>query len=428
MIAALFGVVVVVMLLSVPIGVSLIVAVLLYISLTGNVSFYPMVITKMFTAVDNFSLLAMPCFIFAGNVMADGGISARLVRFVKILLGWTPASLANITVGASAFFGAISGSNAATCAAIGGITIPEMKNNGYPDDVAAAVAAAGSTLGCVVPPSVNMITYAITASVSVTTMFTAGFMPALIMAISMIVVNVIFLKKYEVRDVKLPSAKVVWAAFKEAIWALLMPVIILGGIYGGICTPTEAGAVSCLYGVVVSLFIYKEIKFRDLAPILINSAITSAAILFVMAAATPFQWIMSSSGMSQTIANFVLNTVDSRIVILLLINIVLLFLGCFLETTAIILLMTPVLLPIAISIGLDPIVLGIITIVNTSIGMITPPMAVCLFVASGISGCRIEAISKRIIPFLIAEIVALLIITYWPDIILVLPRLSGYTG
>lgn len=428
MTALLIGSLVLVMLFSVPIGVSLLFSVLLYIAVTGNDTYYPMIITKMFTAVDNFSLLAMPCFIFAGNVMADGGISARLVKFVKTLLGWTPASLANITIGASAFFGAISGSNAATCAAIGGITIPEMKNNGYPDDVAAAVAAAGSTLGCVVPPSVNMITYAIVASVSVTTMFTAGFLPALLMAVSMIAVNVFFLRRYEVRAAKLPSAGVIWSSFKDAVWALLMPVIILGGIYGGICTPTEAGAVSCLYGVLVSLFVYREIKLRDLAPILVNSAVTSSMILFVIAAATPFQWIMSSSGMSQSIANFVVNAVSSRFVILLLINIVLLFLGCFLETTAIILLMVPVLLPIAASIGFDPIALGIVTIVNTSIGMITPPMAVCLFVSSGISKCRIEAISKRIIPFLAAEILALLVITYWPDLILLLPRMGGYTG
>lgn len=428
MIGLLFGVLVVVMLCSIPIGVSLLFAVLLYIMATGNATYYPMIISKMFTAVDNFSLLAMPCFIFAGNVMADGGISARLVKFVKILLGWTPASLANITVGACAFFGAISGSNAATCAAIGGITIPEMKNSGYPGDVAAAVAAAGSTLGCVVPPSVNMITYAIVASVSVTTMFTAGFIPALMMAVSMIVVNILFLRKYEKQGQGLPSAAVVWSAFKEAIWALLMPVIILGGIYGGICTPTEASAVSCLYGVVVSLFVYREIKFRDLRGILVSSAVTSSMILFVIAAATPFQWIMSSGGMSQAIADFVVSTFSSPFVILLLINVVLLFLGCFLETTAIILLMVPVLLPIASSIGLDPIALGIITIVNTSIGMITPPMAVCLFVASGISGYRIESISRRIVPFLIAEIIALLVITYWPDSILLLPRMGGYTG
>jgi C4-dicarboxylate transporter DctM subunit len=403
-------------------------AVVLCILASDKLTFLNMIVPRMFIAVDNFAYAAIPFFIFTGNMMERGGISKRLVIFARTLLGRSPASLSSITVAASGFFGAISGSNAATVAAIGGLMIPSMEKEGYPKDVAAAVAASAGTLGVVIPPSVPMVTYAITASVSVTTMFIAGIIPGLLLLLALIGVNIVKCANYETNKPAWPTARVIWQSFRDAFLALMMPVIIIGGIYGGIFTPTEAAAVACAYALFVSLCVYREIGLKEVVETLIKSAITSSAILFVIAASSPFQWYMTSTGMAQAIATGIMSMVNSEIFILLLINIVLLFLGCFLETTAIILLITPVLLPIANLIGYDPICLGLIMVVNTSIGMITPPMALNLFVASGIAKVSMESVSRRILPYLAVEVAVLLTLTYASSLILWLPRLMGYSG
>jgi len=253
-------------------------------------------------------------------------------------------------------------------------------------------------------------------------------MPGLMLAFVLIGLNIMRCRKYEPAKEREIGRERLWKAFKEAIWALLMPVIILGGIYGGLCTPTEAAAVSCVYSFIVSIFIYKELKLKDLPKILVKSAQTTAYILIVVAASSPFQWFMTSTGIVQDISASVLSVLDSRILILLIINMILLFLGCFLETSAIILLVAPVILPIVTSLGLDPVWLGIVMIVNTSIGMITPPMALNLFVSSGIAKVRVEDVSRKILPYLLIEIAVLFIITYLPDVVLWLPRLTGYRG
>jgi C4-dicarboxylate transporter DctM subunit len=429
MTALLFVVLLSALFISVPIGLALIFSVFIIIHVNGNMSFLTMVVPKMFTSVDNFSYLAVPCFLFAGNLMVKGGISKRLVAFMKLLLGRMPAAHANITVGTSAFFGAISGSNSATVAAVGGLMIPEMMKEGYPRDVSAAVAASAGTLGVVIPPSVPMVTYAVVVSCSVSTLFMAGFLPGLMLASVMMITNSYLCGRYESRRSTRVSLTELWAAFKDAFLALMMPFIILGGIYGGICTPTEAAAVACFYGLIVSVFVYREVTLKDVVPILISSSITASAILFVVGCSTPFQWLMTSTGMAQGLAAAVIETFTNKYVILLMFNFILLFLGCFLETAAIILLTVPVLYPIASAIGVDPIHLGLIVVVNTSIGMITPPMAFCLFVASGIAKTGIEKVSRKIWPYLIVEIVVLAAVTYVPDTVLVLPRLVlGYTG
>ena len=286
--------------------------------------------------------------------------------------------------------------------------------------------SASGTLGVVIPPSIPMVTYAVTASISVGTMFIAGIIPGLLLALAICLVNIFTCKKFESGKVtdKL-SGREFFKAFKEAILALLMPVIILGGIYSGIFTPTEAAAVSCIYALIVSMFVYKELHVSQLKAICTKAAISSAIVLFVVSASAPFGWLMTSEGIPTIIANSVLGAFSSKIIILLLMNIVLLFLGCFMETQSIILLMTPILLPITASLGISPIALGIIIIINTSIGMITPPMAVNLFVASGIAKVSIEQISKKIIPFLLAEFAVLLLLTYVPQIITWLPNLLG---
>lgn len=425
MIAILFGALFLLLFLGVPIAVCLGLAVLVAMLLSGNAHLFPVIVQRMFTQTDNFTLMAVPFFILAGNIMEKGGISRRLIDFIEMLLRRLPGRLSCITVAASAFFGAISGSNPATVAAIGGITIPRMKEKGYPKELAAAVAASAGTLGVVIPPSIPMVTYAVTASVSVGTMFMAGIVPGLLLAGVLIVTNILICRRFDAPDTTPITTKSFLFSFKEALLAILMPVIILGGIYGGLFTPTESAAVACIYAFLVSIFVYKELKLNEIFTIFRDTAVSSAVVLLVVGLSAPFAWFMTHQDLPSLIATSVLSLFSSKIALLLMINIILLFLGCFLETQSIILLVTPILLPVATALGLSPIALGIIIIINTSIGMITPPMAVNLFVSSGISGASIGGISKRIITYLLVEIGALLVMTFLPSIITFLPTALG---
>ncbi len=419
----LFGTLFVMMAFGIPIAVSLGAAVVVALLATGANLSLMIVPQRMFTSLDSFPFTAIPFFILAGNIMCKGGISRRLITVVQALVGRTPASLANVTTVASAFFGAISGSNPATVAAIGGIMAPDMIEKGYSREDAGAIAAASGTLGVVIPPSIPMVTYAITASVSVTTMFIAGFVPGVLLAAVLIAVNILFYGKTQVK----PPGRFSWgellAAGREGVWALLMPILILGGIYGGLFTPTEAAAIACAYAFVVSRYFYRELSLKDIVPIFTDSATSSAVILFTVCLAAPFSWIMASKAIPAAISTAVLSVIANKYLLLLTFNVILLFLGLILDTTSIILLMVPILLPMANSIGLDLIALGIIIIVNTSIGMITPPMAANLFVATRISGASMEKIAVRIVPFLIAETIVLLLLTYVPGIVMFLPRI-----
>lgn len=425
MIGVLFGTLLIMLVIGVPIAICLGIASVVTILVSGSTNLLPVVPQRMFTQADNFTLMAVPFFILAGNLMEKGGISKRLIDFFEISLRRVPARLSSITVVASAFFGAISGSNPATVAAIGGITVPRMKEKGYPNDIAAAVAASAGTLGVVIPPSIPMVTYAVTASVSVGTMFMAGVIPGLFLATVLVVTNIFICKKFDEADRTKVSAKEMLISLKEAALAFFMPVIILGGIYGGLFTPTESAAVACVYAFFISTFVYKELKKEDMWNILLKSAVSSAVVLLVVSMSAPFAWYMTNENIPTMIATTALGAFSSKTAILLMMNMILLFLGCFLETQSIILLVTPILLPIASTIGLSPVALGIIIIINTSIGMITPPMAVNLFVASGVANTTIGKISKRIIPYLCAELVALLIMTFIPSIITWLPTILG---
>lgn len=422
MTAILFGSLFVFLLVGVPIALCLGLASIVAMIFSDNAQLFPVIVQRVFTQTDNFTLMAVPFFILAGNIMEKGGISRRLIDFIELLLRRLPGRLSCITVVASAFFGAISGSNPATVAAIGGITVPRMKKKGYPSDVAGAVAASAGTLGVVIPPSIPMVTYAVTASVSVGTMFMAGIIPGLLLAVVLCGTNIVLCSKYDAPDTSKVTAKEVVHAFTDAILALLMPVIILGGIYSGLFTPTESAAVACVYSFVVSIFVYKELKMEDVFAIFRDTAVSSAVVLLVVGMSSPFAWFMTFEDLPSLIATSFLGMFSNKTVLLLMINVILLFLGCFLETQSIILLVTPILLPIATAMGLSPIALGIIIIINTSIGMITPPMAVNLFVASGVSGSGIGAISKRIIPYLVIEVATLLVMTYIPQIITFLPN------
>ena len=425
MTAILFGSLFVFLLIGVPIALCLGLASIVAMIFSDNVQLFPVIVQRVFTQTDNFTLMAVPFFILAGNIMEKGGISRRLIDFIELLLRRLPGRLSCITVVASAFFGAISGSNPATVAAIGGITVPRMKKKGYPSDVAGAVAASAGTLGVVIPPSIPMVTYAVTASLSVGTMFMAGIIPGLLLAAVLCVTNIVLCSKYDAPDTSKVTGKEVFHAFTDAILALLMPIIILGGIYSGLFTPTESAAVACVYSFIVSIFVYKELKMDGIFAIFRDTAVSSAVVLLVVGLSSPFAWFMTFEDLPSLIATSFLGLFSNKMVLLLMINVILLFLGCFLETQSIILLVTPILLPIATAMGLSHVALGIIIIINTSIGMITPPMAVNLFVASGIANTSIGKISKRIIPYLCIEVATLLVMTFIPAIITWLPGIMG---
>ena len=419
----LFGVLVLVLLLGVPIAVSMGLSVLAALNLTGSPQGSLIMIQRMFTAVDNFPFMAIPFFILAGDLMQTGGISARLINFLKMVLGRVPARLAVIDCVGSGFFGAISGSNPATVAAIGGIMVPEMKKVGYPADRAGAIAASAGTLGVIIPPSISMVTYSLVAAVSIGDMFIGGIVPGIVLCLTLCAVSIITCVKYEKRSTERIPFNVFVRAFIDAIAALFMPVLILGGIYGQFCTPTEAASLACVYAFLISSVVYRELPLKMLPKVLIKASISTAIVLLTVAMAAPFSWLMTSAGIPPKIMNAVLEMVNNKYAVFLLMNLTLLFLGCFLETQSIILLMTPILLPIANQFGLHPIALGLIIVINTSIGMITPPMAVNLYVAANVSGASVEAISKRILPYLGALILVLLIFTYIPDILMFLPNL-----
>jgi C4-dicarboxylate transporter DctM subunit len=298
-----------------------------------------------------------------------------------------------------------------------------MIKAGYPKDFASAIAAAGGTLGVIIPPSIPMITYGVVAGVSISTLFTAGIVPGIIIGLSLIGVIYYYAKKLDLPKGEPTSLNNLISAFREAILALLMPVIILGGIYGGVFTPTEAAAVAVVYAFVVSVFIYKELQLKDLGPVILKGAISTSVVLFVIATSASFSWIITSAQIPAKVTTAMMSVSSNAIVITTLINIMLLFLGSFLETQAIILLVAPILLPLTASLGIHPVLLGIIIVVNTSVGMITPPMAVNLFVACGISGLKVEEISRKIISFLIVEIIIVLLITNVPQISLFLPQM-----
>lgn len=416
LIGLLFGSLFLLLFLGVPIGTSLGVAAAVTMYATDNLQYLNAVVTRLFTQVDNFVLMAIPFFILAGNIMAEGGISKRLIAFFEIVLKAIPGRLAVISVVASAFFGAISGSNPATVAAIGGITAPRMLEKGYPKDKVAAIAASAGTLGVVIPPSIPMVTYAVTADQSILSMFKAGWIPGIMLAVALCITNIVTCHEFDSIDRTKYSIKDYLVRFKDALLALLMPVIILGGIYAGIFTPTESASVACIYALIVSAVVYHELSVKILYKIFLESAVSSACVLFVVAMSAPFAWFMTSENIPNIICNAALELFNNKYVMLFVINIILLFLGCFLETQSIILLVTPILLPLCSFLGISPVALGLIIIVNTSIGMITPPMAVNLFVAAGITKSSIGGVSKKIILYLVVEFAVLLLYTYIPVI------------
>ncbi len=370
-----------------------------------------------FTSLDNFPIMAIPFFIAAGVFMGAGGLSTRLLTLADEMIGGLYGGMALTTVVTCMFFGAISGSGPATVAAIGSLTIPAMLERGYDKAFACAIVASAGALGVMIPPSNPFVVYGISAQVSIGDLFISGIIPGILCGIVLMSYSFWISKKKGWKgEQKERNAKTITKAFWDAKWALMVPVIVLGGIYGGFMTPTEAAAVAAFYGIIVGVFIYKEISFRKMCECCVESAETSATIIVLMAMATIFGNIMTIEDVPGTIARAILSFTNSKIFILLIINILLLIVGVFMEALAAIVILTPILLPIVTGVGVSPLHFGVIMVVNLAIGFLTPPVGVNLFVASGISNTKITSIARAALPMIGLMILVLLLITYVPAV------------
>ena len=364
-----------------------------------------------------FVLLAIPFFIISGNVMEKAGISGRLINLAEKCLGHIKGGMAMVCIVVSCFFAAISGSGPATVAALGLIMIPALVKAGYPAAFSCALMAAGGAIGVVIPPSITFVVYGSIADASITSLFKAGMVPGLLMGAGLIITALVIGRKCDLKVSPKASGAERLAAFKDAVPGLLMPVIILGGIYGGIFTPTEAAAVSVFYGLFVGFVIYKDLNLNKLSDIMVDSCSTTATVMFITMGASLFAYVLTRARLDEAIENVMLNVTGGSVVIFfIIVNIVLLIAGCFLDSTSALYIFTPLFAPVALQLGIDPIHLGVVMIVNLAIGLYTPPVGVNLYVACGIGKISIEDISKGIIPCLVAMLIILLLITYIPAI------------
>jgi len=419
----LFAVFFITLFLNVPIALCLGFSSVAAILLTTDIP-HMVIMQSMFGNTNNFTLMAVPFFILAGNLMQNGGVSRRLIDFCKVLVGNFPGGLGHVAILASMIFAAISGSGPATVAALGLITIPEMVKAGYDKSYASALQASAGGIGVIIPPSIPMVVYSALASTSVAAMFSGGIIPGIMIGCFLMIVNYFLSKKrgYGTNEVIEKTPGIVWKSFKEAFWALLMPVIILGGIYSGIFTPTEAAGVAVVYGFIVGVFIYKELKLKNMKKMLVDSGIMTAVCMIIMAMAAPFGWVITAEQIPVKIAE-AFSLFQSKYAFLLACNLLFLLIGCFMSSLAALIIVTPIFLPILQNLGVDLIHFGVMMVINLEIGMMTPPFGVNLFVACGIGKITIEQIARKILPFVAVTIIALFIIAYVPQIITFLPTL-----
>lgn len=422
-IASIFVTLAILMILRVPIAVALGLASVAGLLVSGiNLE---IIALKIVASNNSFPLLAIPFFILAGEVMSTGGISRRLVNFAQSLVGHLSGGLGAVAILASSFFAALSGSNAATVAAIGGVMNEPMNAKGYrPAFIAATIAAAGVT-GMIIPPSILLILYGVVTGVAISDLFLAGFLPGIVISISMLVLNY-FLTKREPTIEKVPfqGGEEVWKSFKSAFWPLMMPVIILTGIYGGVFTPTEAAIVAVAYGLVVGLA-FRELTGAALYNAFFKAVLSSSVVMFIMNSAHVFAWLLTINQIPQGISQYLADTASNQITYILFVNIFLLIVGCMMNAAAAIVIFTSILYPAAMSFGIDPLVFGIIMVVNLSIGTITPPLGVDLFIASAITKVSIEEIVQNVWPFILVLIFDLLLISYYPPLSTFLVKTFG---
>jgi len=381
---------------------------------------------RMATGLDSFTLLAIPFFILSGQLMTHGGIAERLIRFAKSLIGTLPGGLALINIISAMMMGAIAGSAMASASAIGGILGPEMEKEGYDKEYGAAVNITSSTMGLVIPPSNILIVYSLASGgVSIAALFLAGYLPGLLTCFFLMLVASIWAKRKGYPISQRSSIKEIFSSLISALPSLFLLFIVIGGIVAGFFTATEASAIAVLYTLILGI-LYKQIKFKNLSKIFLDSSKTSAIVLLLIACSMSMSWVMSYENIPQNLSDFLVGISDNKIIILLMINLILLFVGVFMDMTPAVLIFTPIFLPVVKSIGIDPIQFGIIMVVNLCIGLCTPPVGSVLFVGIGVAKTSIEKVIKPLLPLFIAMILALGLITYFPQITLWLPEKFGF--
>lgn len=415
MVAVLFVSFLVFLALGVPVAFSLGLSSFLYFMGSGMP--LPMFTQRFFAGLDSFTLLCIPGFVLAGNLMNFGGITERLIGFCNKLVGHITGGLAVANVVASMFFAGISGTALADTVSVGGVLIPAMKKEGYDADFSCAVTAASSCVGPIIPPSLPMIMAATLTGLSVSKLFVAGIVPGILLGLGMIIVSVIISKKRNYpREERRATVKEIITSGKESFWAILMTFIIMLGIIGGIVTPTEASILAVLYGILVGFFIYKELTFKRLFDCMKKTVVSSAAIMALVGFANVFAYILTKEQIPQMIADAMLSLTRNRILILLLVNLLLIFVGMFMETIAAILILFPVLLSVVTAVGVDPIQFGVIAVLNLVLGLCTPPVGVCLFAATNIGEVKLTAVVKELVPYLVSNFIVLGLVTYVPFI------------
>lgn len=376
----------------------------------------------MYTAIGKFALLAIPFFILAGVIMEYAGISVRLIRFASVCVGHRKGGLISVVVLVACFFAAISGSGPATVAALGSVLIPAMVRAGYDRGMATALMSASGGIGIIIPPSIAFVVYASIADVSVSALFSGGILPGILVGVAY-VLAALYVSRGSENIVRQPKAGPGerWAAFKDAFWGLMTPVIILGGIYGGIFTPTEAAGVSVVYGLFVGLFIYREIRIRDLWALFVDAAISSGVVMFIIAAASVFAWLLATSHIASDLSGALLGLGFDKVTLLLVVNVIFLIAGCFLDANSAYYILIPILMPVVTAMKIDPVHFGVFVTVNMAIGLITPPVGINLYVGCNIAKLPVAELCRKIVPFVVAGVAALLVITYIPQLTLFLP-------
>lgn len=402
--------------LSLPVGIALGLATMLTLVLATNID--PIMVTQCAVAgLDSFTLMAIPFFMLAGNFMRYGGISRRLLNLADNIVGFFTGGLGAITTVTAMFFAAISGSGPATVSAIGSFMIPEMESKGYDKGYATALSAAAGTIGVIIPPSIPFVIYGVATETSIGDLFKAGFIPGILLGVAFLVYNYFVAKKNGwIGNGRRFNFRALWVSFKEAFWALLSPVIILGGIYSGYFTPTEAAAISCVYTFIIGTFVYKEIRWQEFKDCMMDTIVVAGATTFAVGMATSFSYILTLEQIPVTVSSFVLSLTENKILILLVINLFLMVVGMFMDNICSCTILAPILLPVVASYGVDPVHFGIFMSMNLAIGFITPPYGANLFVGSAIGKIPFQRIVKWIWGFIAAAVIVLLVCTYFPQL------------
>jgi C4-dicarboxylate transporter DctM subunit len=414
------------MLTGMPISISLGLTVLTFLFTMTDVPVQSVAL-KLFTGIEKFEIMAIPFFILAGNFLTHGGVARRMIRFATSMIGHWHGGLGLAGVMACALFAAVSGSSPATVVAIGSVILPAMVKQGFPNKFGAGILTTSGSLGILIPPSIAMVMFSVSTNVSVGSMFIAGIVPGIALAIALGTTTWYIARKNDYPRMPKASWGERFVAFKESIWGLLLIVVVMGGIYSGIFTPTEAAAMAAVYAFIVAVFVYKDMPLKRIPKVLLDSASMSAMLLYIITNAVLFSFLMTSENIPQAMADWMINQGFGPIAFLFVVNILLLLAGNVMEPSSIILILAPILFPVAIKLGINPIHFGILIVVNMEVGMCHPPVGLNLYVASGITKMGISELTLAVMPWLLTMLVFLGVVTYWPGLTLWLPRLLGMT-